>query len=92
MNKTFMMIKTDSTAWMLHCHPETGVWQIYDFISWIEHKPPFVQGQDVMGWMEKNGAEFHSGYAWDHDQNSVSFSESDLLEFTELIDELDLRK
>lgn len=91
-NKTFFLVKTDNTCFVLSYNSEKNHWQIQDVMGWLHTSPPLAEGDLVIKWLEKNGADFEAGYPCDSIEKSVSFKFENLLEYTEIMDELDIRR
>ena len=89
--KTYLMFKTDSTAFIMQHNKETNEWQIFEFVSWMNHKDPIANGDEVVKWFETNGAQLEAGFPVDEDNYHAVLTEAELLEYTELMDELDVR-
>ncbi len=89
--KTYIMFKTNSTAFVMQLNKEADKWQIYEFVSWLNHKDPIADGEEVVKWFETNGAQLEAGFPIDESNHHAVLTEAELLEYTELMDELDVR-
>ena len=88
--KAFLILKTDNSAWVLTFDPESKKRVIYELNSWLLEKDPTPAISPAESWLEHEGAVIEAVYPVDMDKKRILIDETDLLEYTELLEDIAL--
>lgn len=86
--KSYLCVKRDNTVWVVTFDPDAGVCELRSIMAWCAGNPPESAGREVTDWAEGNAPEIEAIYPFDHEAHTASFREDDIIEVSELMDDI----
>ncbi len=85
--KNYFILMNDNTAWVLEANlGEELLLKLYRQIDWINGKDCVLSGEAVNNWIEQSGSDLEIIFPIEN--NSVHFNEDNMLEYSELLDDI----
>lgn len=88
--KQFLLVNSDESSWIVTYEPESEKRTLFTLYAWLRKSSPKMEGEAVGQWLEKNGNLIEYVYPVDEASATCDFSEDEMMEYTELLDDLRL--
>jgi site-specific recombinase len=88
--KAFLIVQSTNECWVATYDQDKKERKIIGLKDWLVNSDTTSQVDSVEQWLEKNGSTFEAVFPINVEKKVVELSDDELLEYTELIDDLDI--
>lgn len=86
----FLLVNSDQTTWVVTYEDENEMRKRYPLHTWLSGDDADMEGAAVGTWLEEAGSSIELVYPIDLEKKTVSLSDDDVMEYTELLDDVRL--
>ena len=88
--KEFLIIQSDNRCWVITYNSESKERKLLGLKEWIENPENSSIVDAPEKWLEANGSSVEAVFSIDSDKRTVKLSDTERLEYTELLDDLEV--
>lgn len=88
--KAFVLVNRDHSTWVVTYDESSELRKRYSIHAWLSGLDADMEGDAVGTWLEEEGSQIELVYPVDLENRNIDISDDEVMEYTELLDDLRL--